>query len=48
MVIDAESWRPRYELYTWPLGAAVVLILAFHVILVLAGSAAARRRSAHA
>jgi Ca-activated chloride channel family protein len=48
MVIDAESWRPRHELYAWPLGAAVVLILAFHVILVLVGSVAARRRSAHA
>jgi Ca-activated chloride channel family protein len=30
---DAISYRPKHELYHWPLGAAVVLVVGYHLIM---------------
>lgn len=45
------SWRPRRELYMWPLGAAVLIVIAFQLLmasLTLARRASAARASADA
>ncbi|MCY1308792.1 hypothetical protein D9M70_588280 [compost metagenome] len=38
------SWRPRIELFHYPLGAALLIVLAYHAIMWLLSSLAERRR----
>ncbi|RVJ10920.1 vWA domain-containing protein [Sinorhizobium medicae] len=39
------SWRPRIELFHYPLGAAVLLVLGYHALMWLLSVSAARRRN---
>ncbi len=39
------SWRPRIELFHYPLGAAVLLVLGYHALMWLLSIRAARRRN---
>jgi Ca-activated chloride channel family protein len=42
------SWRPRIELFHYPLGAAVLLVLAYHVVMWLLSIGASHRRDSGA
>jgi Ca-activated chloride channel family protein len=42
------SWRPRIELFHYPLGAAVLLVLGYHGLMWLLSIRAARRRNSEA
>ncbi|MCD2184483.1 vWA domain-containing protein [Rhizobium sp. GN54] len=42
------SWRPRIELFHYPLGAAVLLVLAYHVVMWLLSVGAFHRRDSEA
>ncbi|MCD2182803.1 vWA domain-containing protein [Rhizobium sp. GN54] len=42
------SWRPRIELFHYPLGAAVLLVLAYHVVMWLVSIHASGRRDREA
>jgi Ca-activated chloride channel family protein len=42
------SWRPRIELFHYPLGAALILVLAYHAIMWLLSARADRRREREA
>ena len=44
--VEAETFRPRIELFHWPLAAFLILCLAEHAA-VLGRRAMARRRTAH-